>query len=276
MDNRAFSDDRPIDDLQLPELGEEVPLRPVSLREWFKTAGCATAQDIADLGCTGIYHLRCCANGEREAVVFAKMVRDIVAKAGICMTCYVPDSLYCLVHGCVGGLQHQQAQKFVEALPSITRELTPEETVGVRIVKHAISRRGGESDAHKLLEGSGDPDELLRAVGDPDNHAAASKEPSVFDLLSAAGDRLKPAPAAWECPDHREFTWACRYCLAADIVKRGSLVPLYYAYTLGTFRFGCSGTEIDHKLDEHVNLHTEELEIWARVGKLSLGFLRSE
>ena len=282
MDKTTWTDDRPLDEIPFHDLGQDM-LPPEEVREFLRSCGALTAQQVAELGCTGTYRKTESTLTVDERIRFCQKVRQSIAGVGIIMTCYVPDSLYCLVHDCVGGLQPQQKQQFVEVLPSITRELHPNEIVGNRMVKHAISRYRGETGAHEILSGAGDADDLARAIGDRQGATDGPAElPTVGrpdGTWTRAADR-QATETAWKCPEHSALTWSCRYCVAAEIVAHGSLVPDYQI--IGTTnacvdgKTLCPGGEVDRVLVEQVRLRAEKTEIWVRLGAWSLGLVRSD
>ena len=280
MDKTTWTDDRPLDEIPFHDLGQDM-LPPEEVREFLRSCGALTAQQVAELGCTGTYALSTLTVDER--IRFSQKVRQSLAGVGIIMTCYVPDSLYCLIHGCVGGLQPQQKQQFAEALPSMTRELHPNEIVGNRMVKHAISRYRGETGAHEILSGAGDADDLARAIGDRPGATDGPAEPPAVGRLGGTWTRAtdrQTTETVWKCPEHSTLTWSCRYCVAAEIVAHGSLVPDYQI--IGTTnacvdgKTLCPGGEVDRVLVEQVRLRAEKTEIWVRLGAWSLGLVRSD
>lgn len=185
MNEEMWIDKRPIAELNFgvdnPETTASVT---ADLRELFTAAGCQIAEDIAHVGCTGLYkHL--CFEGTRavgastpkteieaDALNTCIHVRKNMAGAGIGLTCFVGPDRFCLVHNTIGGLQERQEQKHAEVVGNISRDLTAKERGHVELVQHARRIRGKKNSermtsAMDALTGEKLPAELV-----PENPSA--------------------------------------------------------------------------------------------------------
>jgi hypothetical protein len=187
--------------------------RAEAVRNALKRAGAKTAQDVIDLGCTGLVFALTTVDSD-VAVREAIHVRANIAGAGFGLPCYVPPDKFCLVHNVVGGLQRQQVARHPEGLPLCSRELTDEER------KHALSidalaGKAAREEAKrfgKVLDDDADD-------GEPTPNPPANATP-IF-LLSSQ----------FRCPEHKEMVVKCRFCLAAAVIA-GPFEPDLVAFVV--------------------------------------------
>lgn len=194
-------DERPLEELvfagHLPE-GEREHVA-AEVRRLFSQCGVAVAQDIVELGCTGL-----ASSGMAEEEM--TFVRENMAGSGIGLPCYVGPDHFCLVHYTIGGLQEGQKQRHADAIDKISRDLTAEEKSHIDLVESARRSKGRLAGAKDILEGR-DP-VLDKVEGGPEIEDEEGFVP------------LKP----FECPEHGLIAWHCRFCIAQAIAE-GALVP---------------------------------------------------
>jgi hypothetical protein len=242
-------DERPIATLLLAQVdtGEKKPAEegsaymvPViktdeALAEWVLAAlgrcGATVAQDIIDLGCTGIAK-----HGATSLDI--RKLRGGLAGSGVGLPCYVGPDRYCLAHETIGGLQDGQAQRYPEQVAAISRELAANERAHVAVIEAARRQRGGKGAAAEALTGRRTGEDFLQEVGRELTPAEAEVDltPGAVPATSAAVPTPVPASAvpvvhapgelAFACPDHDATRWDCRYCVAEEIVK-GSFQPQF-------------------------------------------------
>lgn len=174
-------------------------------------------------------------------VDIVRFLRMGLGGSGIGLPCYVPADRYCCAHEVSGGLQDGQAQYYPDEVNVISRELFPEERAQMELTDHA--KRAEEREAADVLAGRKLPEGWLRdstctCVQKLANCpkcktgvyalVAASQDLLEAGLADAQAGRVAPVSASvlqsWECPEHKETMWACRYCVAHAIVE-GDLVP---------------------------------------------------
>lgn len=230
LNSREFQDTRPIEDL---EFGAALPDRTPEERQktrdvltsLFRNLGCRIAQDIADLGCTGLS-----AKAQMSVGAIGE-IRSDMAGSGVGITCFVPGHLFCLAHNTIGALQPGQAQRYPEALPAITRPLTPQEEVSVRLIeKTQRIKSSGKSrlvDSVDMLSGRGISPTDLEDPNDVDEGApptVSTKYNPTLDYDPAKVYAKETFATPWECEEHNTLVVGCRYCLAQAIVQ-GPLEP---------------------------------------------------
>lgn len=218
-------DDRPIETMAFGALKKDIQEREDE-RAWvlatLVSIGAKVADDISRIGCVGAV-AKCLAIGEMSgvepgknlssAIDGAKRLRDGVGGGGVGLTCYVPKTLYCLVHCGAGSLQEGQEQRYsVAEIARASRALTDKERGYVDAVEH-FKRRTKGMGAERAFE------EAARVTreGAVDQHAPIDEPRTV------ASPSYQPEDG-WECPEHDKPYWPCRFCVAAEIV-RGALVP---------------------------------------------------
>ncbi len=117
--------------------------------------GIETAQDMMDLGCTGL-----ASKGIAPEKIMA--IRLAFGGSGIPIPCFVPPDLYCLAHGTIGGLQDNQVTLHAEHVAGISRPLEGKEKAHMELVTAARHTRGpGRSvDAMEQLTGYKAPPDM--------------------------------------------------------------------------------------------------------------------
>jgi hypothetical protein len=213
-------DERPLDQLTF---GFEAPLderesTAAFVRETLQRCGVKLAQDIGDVGCSGLA-------AQGISIEDSKRILLGLAGSGCGLVCYVPVDRFCLVHGGVGGLQVNQASRHIEHVPSISRDLTPSEKLKVELVESARRIRARSTgdrilDTADALSGRKVPDDLLGRAEAILGDVEPEPEPEPAPQQSAVEEPEEP----WTCPEHGKTFWGCRFCVAAEIVN-GPLVP---------------------------------------------------
>lgn len=245
-----WTDRRPVDEIpfaQDPKLpSEERERRQARIREIFKACGCQIAEDIVQLGCTGLTALASTgspirymggAPGSGDDCIF---VRENMTGSGIGLPCYVPPDRFCLVHNVVGGLQAGQALRHPESLLLCSRDLTDEERKRWLAVDKLANKEALKEAQDKLGVEAADtahsacPDDVKPVIdaGDEDDEDE---------------DRL--LDARFLCPEHSPSNpeWRCRFCLAAAIVN-GPFEPTLVVEVPDRFYVG---QDIKRFLDAH-------------------------
>lgn len=229
-------------------IADERDLRPLSevhffsndkeMHELFEQLGCKTAQDVIELGDTGL----------ASAGFSIDRIRDIcmnMAGAGFGITCYVPPTRYCHVHGGIGGLQDNQLGRHQDGLHRISRELNIKEKTTVELIESA-RRNPDKLKAADMLRGRELPEDLLEygkelLAQEAQNtssadavemqlRAAKAKETAAIDCTQPTVPPVSTVITtttvadSWKCPHHDKPVWNCRYCLASRIVH-GDYTP---------------------------------------------------
>lgn len=188
-------DERSLDEIDFTQDGDpEVSVSYVPVRATLRRVGAVTAQNILDLGCTGLVSRL--AECEPKWLGSAQAVRGGMAGAGFGLPCYVPPTRFCLVHNCIGALEPGQESKHPEGLPLCSRELNAEE---------------------KKMAAAMD---ILTQGKPQDEEAPAVETPT----LAPPGSPIA-LHDGFACPEHREPVWRCRYCLAAAVIA-GDFEPM--------------------------------------------------
>lgn len=258
-------DTRPLGEIHfaadLPDYSLERASIETKIRDFLHRIGVGVGQDIIDLGCTGLVHaLANLAAGEDEpcspeectkrALDVAGFIRRNMAGSICGLPCYVPRDRYCLVHDTIGGLQREgnfdgpQAQRYPEALPFMSRELTEEEQ---RKVSGITAKLSAEARAAALSE---------YGATDIEDEPAAPAAPTC------------PIPQPpFKCPEHTEPVWTCRKCIAQAIAE-GTQSPVPHDIV------GYGSTEealmsIDSGLARLAEGDLNCVELWVRVASWS-------
>ena len=183
-------DERTLDEIDFTQDGDPTKdCSYVPVRAILRRAGAQTAQDILDLGCTGLVSKL--AEHELKWLASATMVRGGMAGAGFGLPCYVPPDRFCLIHNVIGALEPGQESKHPEGVLLCSRELTAEE----KKVAAAMEI---------LTQGKPQDEEAPSAVAAP-TLAVSGSPIALYD--------------GFACPEHREPVWRCRYCLAAAVIS---------------------------------------------------------
>jgi hypothetical protein len=211
--DKLFHDNRPLDDLPF---AADVAGR---VRTILANCGCAVADDINTLGCTGVAGVY--VSDVIETITFLRLG---LAGCGHGLPCFVPPTLFCLGHNTIGGLQQGQLARHPEAVAQISRPLTDIERANNALVDNA--RRRGRKDpdqAADILQGREDLD--IDVGGET---PALEEQPAGAPVAGATKADLNALYTrfAWKCQDHAETNWACRYCVAQAVVD-GPVEPTY-------------------------------------------------
>lgn len=238
-------------------------------QEWVRSTlqkcGCRIADDINQLGCTGIVQYFSASIG------VTTRLRLGLAGGGVGLPCFVPPTRFCLGHNTTGGLQDRQKQLHPEYVNAISRELTPTERAGLALTEHArgidegsISKTGRA--VADLLGGRRTKDVAAAMEGIAGVEGGAALE---ADEVAEVAD-VRPRLKLWKCDEHTTTNWACRYCLAQAIVE-GPLVPTFVCHVdnLDTDEVVCSPSELEEKLAD--NMYKAQV---ARVYALAASFTR--
>lgn len=218
--------------------GEVCPkLHVEEIRFLLSKAACTTVDDVVKLGCTGFYNFTTI-----DGSVSIDLLRQGLTGVGG-LPCYVPSDRYCLAHKTIGGLQKSQAGRYQENVPAISRDLRPEERAHVELVNAVRENVEGDdrkkrtrdilsgkrSALAKLGEVTGD--EIVLDSGETISPAVRAEpvEPVPIGTFAMAEQAIaenerRVLAHAWLCPEHDDVSWACRYCVAQEIVQ-GSYMP---------------------------------------------------
>lgn len=185
-----WADDRAIESMTFglgapPEVGARV-------REILLRAGARHADDIAWLGCTGLYGaLRACGDSHEEALANVRFVRANIAGAGIGLTCYIDREHYCEAHETIGGLEDNQKARHTEHASAISRDLTPSERGHVVLVNAARRAKGADKKARafQYLTGEELPPDFVSA------ESAAESSPGAASASTAESAAAAPLVA---------------------------------------------------------------------------------
>jgi hypothetical protein len=215
----------------------------------FSLVGVKVAQDIVDLGCTGLAGKM----GLRGAQVLRKNM-----SGSICgLPCYVPPDRFCLIHNTIGGLQLQgnvdgvQQNPHPEGVALCSRELNDEEK------KHAAVMQSKIDEHARKLTGEADPADT-----------SAPPEPAIRFVEQRNYHCAITFHDGFQCPEHTAPEWRCRFCLAAAIIA-GDFEPQTMARLIddrGVGAFAPGGTLGETLADDHytsVELYVRAA-IWRR------------
>ena len=197
-----WSDKRPLDDLAFGILETDQAKRAavaVFVREKLAVCGVEVADDIIDIGCTGLAK-------HGISIEDARRIRLGLGGSGVGLTCFVGPDRYCLVHETIGGLQDGQEQLHAAYVLEVSRDLEPSERSHIAIMEN-IRRR----DAQKPTR-----DRIMEAASALTN---ASPDAVIEEDEEPEADASKATAADWICPEHGKVYWNCRFCVAALIVN---------------------------------------------------------
>jgi hypothetical protein len=230
-------DERPLAEIQFAMEVQGLDTRAnasQAVRAAFAICGVKVAQDIIELGCTGlVLQLRHdAATGlqspgdlewTRKAVQTATFVRQHMAGSICGLPCYVPPDRFCLVHNIPGALQLHgnmdgpQLARHPEGIPLCSRGLTDDERKAQGKILNKIT--GDAADEAKALGG-----EVVEG-GQEITLPPLPKSEFKINVVSP-----------FKCSDHTEFNPKCRFCLA-QAVAEGPLEPELEVFTT---KGGCS------------------------------------
>jgi hypothetical protein len=208
-------DERPLAEIRFAQDTHVLSREAVQLEvcSVLQEAGVRIAQDIIELGCTGLV-LRLQTAGKRSGVEAAIFVREHMAGSICGLPCYVPPDCFCLVHNTVGALQLQgnadgpQLARHPEGIPLCSRELTEDERKKLNLIQSKIAE---------------DATDEARRMGAEVLTATEFEEQCLEAGLPYRP--LRPGLAVFKCIEHTEFNPKCRFCLAQAVVD-GPLDPL--------------------------------------------------
>ena len=246
------------------------------VRDLLEDAGVTIAQDIVDLGCTGLFEefqdFDDCklGRGDACAIDLARYVRGHMAGSICGLPCYVPRTRYCLIHDTIGGLQEAgnkdgpQVIKHPDAILLMSRELTEDER---RKVLGVEAKLAADAKQQALAEYGAEEVELLEQFGVAT--ARAADRDAIQDELDVRGASCPIPPAPFVCPDHGKLEpdWSCRRCVAQAIVEGKSLEVRVYAnqYLVGLReKKSLEGSLMDLQRGE-----VESVELWVRAAAWS-------
>jgi hypothetical protein len=202
-------DERPLDEIQFaidaPE--DERSLVAEETQRVFRLAGVKVAQDIIDLGCTGLTLATSLSDAQR---IMPYMSGSICG-----LPCYVPPDRFCLVHNTIGALQIRgnvdgaQQVRHPEGVLLCSRELTEEECMKFGLIQRKIVEIAKKSGNLTL-------DEETETLDAPDTRLPAPLNKRLQDLANSN--------SAFKCPEHSSLNPKCRFCLA-QAVTEGPLQP---------------------------------------------------
>jgi hypothetical protein len=201
-------DERPLDQIQFAMDELDLNIRRANCeatRRVLARAGVAVAQDIVDLGCTG---LMAEAGSALDNAIFIRMNMS----GSICgLPCYVPPDRFCLVHNTVGALQlvgnvdGPQVNPHPEGVALCSRELTAEERkqmIGVDALINEHAKRDAVALGLEPVDGE-----------------------AVENAFDSGTSTPPPLSAGFRCPEHITPEWRCRFCLAVAVIA-GPFQPM--------------------------------------------------
>lgn len=280
-----------IAEAEIPRLKEQELVRLLLER-----AGIETGQQIMDQGCTGLYKRlleKKLFDNPAAAQERARWVHLNLGGSGLGLTCYVPLTRYCLVHGVIGGLQEEQASQFADQVPLMSRELEPKEKGHVAFIEAARRRGGADTTesmqaAKEMLAGRKIPDDVPivswggeteggLGIGGPMTSQASAEDNAnvaldkINETLKEVGMQQLPAP--WKCPEHSKTIWSCRFCIAQAIID-GPLVPRMVLENVGeTKPFEIPSEDVDKRMAES---EASQMRLYAQVASWSRRLARDE
>lgn len=201
-----WSDKRPLTDLAFGILETDEARRTETarfVREKLSMCGVEIADDIIDVGCTGLAK-------QGISIEDAKRIRLGLGGSGVGLTCFVGPDRYCLVHETVGGLQDGQQQLHPAYVLEVSRDLEPGERDHVAVIENIRRRDPQKPTRDRIMEAASaltnaSPDAVIEDDEEPEAEASPSE----------------PASTADRCPEHGKVYWNCRFCVAALIVNGG-------------------------------------------------------
>jgi hypothetical protein len=241
----------------------------IAIRQALWAVGIREAQDIINLGCTGLV-LAIMKEDDKGSILtceHAKWIRENMGGSLCGLPCYVPSHLFCHVHNTIGGLQEScnkdgpQRNPYPEALKFISRELTTEEGGKLQGVKAFIADQGAkEAKEHFGAERAEDTDTFMHPGISPSSLENYEDKP-LFPAMQASCPVALPP---FMCREHSEFNPGCRYCLAQSIVE-GDLVPPIHLRT--KYSDGSEATSEDLSVlpfmfEETQNVQTTRIELY--------------
>ncbi len=183
------------------------------VRDVFEICGAVIAQDIIELGCTGLA-------AHNISIEVAQRIRLGLAGSGIGLVCYVGPDRFCLVHNVIGGLQESQAPRHADYAKLISRELTPAETAHVAMMETA--RRADKGAARDALTGHRVGDGFLKEVTEVLGGPEIPVDPAPPASTSAPAAPVPPV--VLPCPHGRPHYGMCPHCMGFAGTPVGTVV----------------------------------------------------
>ena len=217
------------------------------------------AREIETLGCTG-------ATKFGLSVDEIRALRLGLAGGGVGLPCFVDPSHYCLAHSTIGGLQHEQLQRYPEFAEQISRPLTKSEaghvafTEAVRHSANASDSAGGRiAAASSMLNGYGDMPRGAEMVEEEEPHARGA-------VVDRTPEEMVQASITWKCPEHSVLVWTCRFCVA-HAVANGELDTVFAVRAVSAIdnsevATGVLGNELDGAIEKFNAAEVREVEIY--------------
>lgn len=175
-----WTDDRKLETLTF---GNGDPMITAEMRTRFKNLGVEIAEDIGNLGCTGVFAGLATGHDAARCIEVARDMRAKMGGAGIGLTCFVPPDRFCLVHNTIGGLEKGQMCNHAAVIGAISRELTDAERGHVQYVEAARRTRGKNTTDRMLTTMDQLMGDLLPAGVEP----VMESEPEELEFNSHAG-----------------------------------------------------------------------------------------
>jgi len=254
-------DERPLAEIRF---AQDVTISGVeaetTIRTYFERIGVKVAQDIIDLGCTGLVSkLRETSIAPGSSWDTAQYIRRNMSGSICGLPCYVPRDRFCLVHNTIGGLQTAgntdgpQAPRYSEVLTLMSRDLTSEEQRTVAII---AAKLAADAKAKALADyGAEEIEEPTDAIHYTGTGPVTLNEPAPSCPI--------PQPP-FKCPDHKEPDWGCRKCIAQAIVEgHGDVQSAVLAD--GSKRYDT----LEVSLSELLDGEWKTVELWVKVASWS-------
>lgn len=258
IDMRPLNEDKPISEIPFARESKTPDVDQQLVRDYLGIAGANIGSDIGDFGCTGLI-LNLKNKGVVDYLTWAKFVRSHMDGSGLGLPCYVPPSQFCLVHNTIGGLQKDQEGRHLEGLQLCTRELTSEERAHVEGISAAVEQAGLE--------------EMKKRFGA--EKAETESETSTISIPSPVSgmEYIWVFNDSFQCPEHKQPVWKCRYCLASAIIH-GPFEPDVRVRT------EVPGEFFDHPIDKLTEMlelkSAEEVSIYVRVAHWARRLIKDE
>jgi len=153
--------------------------------------GCVVADDINRLGCTGVARMF-----PANPITTGAELRMDLAGGGVGLPCFVPPTLFCLVHNTIGGLEDKQKAYFTDEVGKVSRALTDAEAATVAAMDRV--RRMKRTDAEEFIAG--------RSAAEADEVAGDDGADVIDGQLSRAELDVALGRDIWSCDRGRVLT----------------------------------------------------------------------
>ena len=175
-----------------------------AIRSTFAACGLFTGQDIIDSGCIGLYTGIGVGMPGTDAIAQARFVREHMSGSVCGLPCYVPPDRFCLIHNTVGGLQKGQTVHSEQSLAACSRPLTNDEAEKCAHLAGLVDKEGA--------------DDLRKFGAEVVEEDVPAKLATIAEAATVSIPGERPV-FAWQCPEHVDFNWKCKYCRAQAIVE---------------------------------------------------------